>query len=761
MIQFMLSPGRIVEETSASLRLTEQHLARHVMVAGGTGGGKSVLTRNVCRQLAAQGRGFTLIDPHGTTARGVAQDLAVRGVDPARVHWIHPTAESSFCMDIFAGAPLGGSLAAYDDWLVATVDRAFGCIERNLSTADQEMQKRKKRVHSNLGFCCGMGAPHNHAGYDKMLVMSNPDHPEFDAILERVRPLAMRTEYGRNVMLDMDQLAAMRGPKLAQAREKLTESCINTLRTVLKPNLQRTLRPRPHSLLQRDVILNRHFQLLNLKAPNFSREQANVLGGLVINSLIREAEAIADERAEEDRVPHYMIVEEAENFIGQDLSDGLGELRKCKLSIVLIFQNLGCLRRGNLDLVAKVVSQCGLQITFQQGDVEDIEYFAKAFGYGSLDFTPFRDKRIVPAGYDYVLLPTVSEGQGTTVTDSTTATISKARARATGVTEAEGINASVSRALSLTHADGEAHGVSETRSDAYAFGRSSSQGGSETETETESSAKGKTHTDAVNDSHGRSGSAGESFKAGAYRELPAFADYGALDKTQTRSEAWNDAHGSSSADGTSETETKARARGETTQHNEGETRTWTKTKGEGKSHVKNSTDGIGFTLGAMDGASKSKAKTASESEAEARADGTARAVGATKNVTRGLAVAPLAKHVVEEFDSGLKMSVQDQLAQVMKILASLPDRVVLVKCKGMDRPFMLRVHDFVDPYEEASRAGRIVHVPRSREWREHELNAYLDRVFAAHSYNFVPDQTPFDEPIIVDARAGDEDTVLA
>ena len=77
----------------------------------------------------------------------------------------------------------------------------------------------------------------------------------------------------------------------------------------------------------------------------------------------------------------------------------VAELRKFKMSLILIFQDLSCLTKGELDLGPKVLSQCGIQITFQQQNPEDVELLAKHFAYPSLDLTPLMDTRDRPDGF--------------------------------------------------------------------------------------------------------------------------------------------------------------------------------------------------------------------------------------------------------------------------------------------------------------------------------------------------------------------------
>jgi hypothetical protein len=57
------------------VRLRPQELLRHTMVLAATGGGKSTLLANLALELARQGGGFSLLDPHGELVRTLVATL--------------------------------------------------------------------------------------------------------------------------------------------------------------------------------------------------------------------------------------------------------------------------------------------------------------------------------------------------------------------------------------------------------------------------------------------------------------------------------------------------------------------------------------------------------------------------------------------------------------------------------------------------------------------------------------------------------------
>ena len=619
--------GTIVADQPDPLRFRVSDLQSHLFIAGGSGNGKSKMIEMLCRQLIALGYGLTLIDPHGDTANSVARWCAIHGTAPQQIHYLKPGAEQSFRIDPFAGAPKNCSLHEYEAWLSSACDRVISAFLRNFSAADHEHMKRLKRWAKNIFFVCGYDVNGEHVGLAKALVLTDPENPEFERIIERVRPYACRTDSGREVMLDFDKLRDTKG---ARTRELRVESTINMLKEVLGPVMRLVFGQHAPPISPRDIILNRGIQLVNVaKSDAFSREQANAIGGLVVSGIISAAQQTAGSTSKADCVPHFLIIDEAENFIGENLLAAIGEMRKFKLSLCFATQDLSRMHKSDQDLIPKLLSQCATQITFHQSSLDDIEFLGKSFAYGGLDFTPLLDKQILHDSDDYVLLSNETVRRSMRVIHPTSLTESLARSRAWGRTESEGINESVSLAHSTTHAEGRTTNRTAMQS----------QGSSIPESEVVSQLR-------------RAGTPSES---------------------------------------------------------------------------------AGATTGATTSRPRSVARTESTSQAHAVARGQSVSDSTSETTSHGVSVAPLARHRDELVETGnLNRSVADQLAEVMTLLASLPDRFVLVKVKSVGRPFLLRVHDVPD-LDEDRLGGKPAFVPRCGAWREHELTTFQDRVFAAHA----------------------------
>ena len=796
--EFLLSPGKILCERPGSLRLTLAHLAHHVFVAGGSGKGKSKLVELIFRQMASLLAGGTLIDPHGDTARAVRRYLIATRFKPENVLFLKPGMDGCFSFDPAADAPKGASREEYEQWLSSTVDRIIRAILRNVSAADQEVMNRLKRWLKNVITAClvATDGENTHVGLDKALVFTDPQRPEFSELYGRVRD-----HLPSDVRSDFEKLLSTQRPL---DQEKWLESTINRLRELLSPIVRLIFGQHAQSVNLREVIQQRKIVLLDLSESEYlSREQGNVIGGLFTNFLLGTARRFEDENL---RVTHFLVIDEAENYIGEDLRMGFAELRKFKLVIVVIFQDLTCLKKGELDLIGKVVSQCGLQLTFQQQNPDDVEFLAKAFGYGALDFTPLLTDTVLPDGYDWVTTKSLGFNAGATKTESHSQSTSKTESHTRQQHTAESIQHQVSLALSESDTESVSEGVSESKSVGIGWGRTeghtegvstgTTEGTSEGKTEgtstgrTDGEAKGRTwsssegHTHQVSttaslaasqsetNAHSDGNSAGQSATEGgsstdsgsqtvnpagerSYNAGEALVRSRSHAETQAvtssdssgHSKGQTVTHGEGSSEGTtftkgtggsvttnssvSESENKGRSwawnRGTSASRSTGESRGSSQTLSLGKTQGTSRSLSAGHASGITQGRSEGIGKTAGSSDGESHGTSAGETTGTAAGHSDGVSVTfqkmPLARHQIrrDQPTGKLLTPVADQLAKYMNILASLADRTLLVKAKGMGAPFMLGVHEVTDVRVSAA-----------------DEAAFMERMRSAHGCFFDP-----------------------
>jgi hypothetical protein len=474
-----------------------------------------------------------------------------------------------------------------------------------------------------------------------------------------------------------------------------------------------------------------------------------MVGGLILNFLIHAAENLGDELPPEARVPHVLIIDEAENFIGEDLRMAFPELRKFKFCVVAVFQDLSCLRKGDLDLQGKVISQCGLQITFQQGNPDDFEYLAKAFGYGSLDLTPLLVDTVLPDGYEWADTESVSVGESESRSESHSTSLTRSESRTQTRMTSESIQRSVAEALSESTTEGTSLsrtsgvGLSWSQGETHTDGVSTSvqvsaqDGRSHTETRSESDSLGRSQQKGTSEAQGQNRAAGESIQRRAASMFDEHRTQTASDSTSRQSSAsetsgTNESHSTTEGQSDSVTRTDGFTQGQSVSETDGVsasrglTLSGAVTAGEsaGETRGRTRTEGqsVGRTTGTSEGMSEGTAAGESRGESTGHATSRTRTTGKT----------PLSRsRIVTRPTGSLVRSVADQIAAVANVLASLPDRVVMVKCRGMGAPFLVQVHEVLDAYEDAGKT-------RPRAWKEAELRAYIAAVEAAHPYYFTP-----------------------
>lgn len=466
--------------------LRESDLDRHTYVGGVTGGGKSKFLELMMRYLMISGRGFTFIDPHGDTSEDLLAYAAHRRVSRGdhdllkRIHYLEPSFEQIFAYDPFKFRPvkeipnhLYGN--AHTAWLNTKVDRVIEILQRKQGQSGTEGMPRLQRVLRDVLIAVGTtiqrNGPHkgDHLPLADSLVLLDLFHPRHDEVYNLARP-GLEGE----VRADFERWRAMRNrPDLVF---KDTESSINRLRSVLGPLVRSIFCNQTDSIDFHSIIQNDGIILLNLRETDyFSADSAQAIGGLFIHEMLTTAQ----NTPREDRRTHYLLVDEAGDFVGADIERALGIMRKFKMPITLSSQDLGSFVKGDLDLRPKVLSQCNTRITFKQSWPEDVQILARNLCGGNLDFTKHYQEVDRPDGYVFLPMESYSENftQNKTWSESETegfsnafttthsetdsrsntdsASVNRGRQRSRGKSEGESESNSNSSFSSLSQATGE------------------------------------------------------------------------------------------------------------------------------------------------------------------------------------------------------------------------------------------------------------------------------------------------------------------
>lgn len=682
------------DESSITFRAEEELLTTHMAIFGGTRYGKSKLFELICRQLLLHGRGFAFIDPHSDTADDLLSFLACyRRTRPficEQVRYLKPD-EQLFSFDPFRyhpdpDDPEGNTEFRYRTWLNTKIKDVVKIITRQQGETEDDAQKmvRLRRWLYNVLYAVGVrqDADGTHLPLGDALVLLDPKHDRHPELYRRVEP-----HLDDMVRADFKKL---RSVKDARKQEDWVESTFNRLRDILSPLVQRIFNLEApsidfHDIVQRDGIL-----LASLgKTTTFHEDEALAIAGLLIREISEAVRTVKRDK----RQQFYLFMDEAQNFLGEDLIRLLKESAKYKLSVGLAVQALDNLQKGDIDLVPSVLGQCGIRMTFRQQYHEHAEVLAKCLCYPLLDFTKLLHEVDRDDGYDFVFMPSVTAGEGTTQGMS----YGRTQSREQGTSKAHGITRSTQQ--SESRAESESTTDSESSEQSYSYGVNTSRG--------KSTGTSWQHTEGRSQEQSESTGRSESETRGYQQAL-------GLEISRTQGLQRNVGRSA----GTNETESIGGNESNTESH--GTSRQWGKSESEGHATTKGTTITKGQTQGEAISESTSESHSTGESDSESTSD------GHSQNHSVTLSLTPLHKTRTEFQKTGqLQQAISDQTAIHTHMLQSLEKQHCLIAVAPFNSAFVLRVGDVRDPFDEEY---------ASAEWRAQEIRELKETIYRQPFY---------------------------
>jgi DNA helicase HerA-like ATPase len=399
--------GKVSEDIS--VELSTRDLSTHMAVYGGTGKGKSKLLELMIRQILDQGHGCCLIDPHGDLTEDIlAYVLQAKTADAEevrrRIHYLEPGSERNrFGFDPFRYTRRSDGVDDFANWLPAKVQSVARAIIRKQGEADFQGRPRLERFLSNVlhGVGIRLDESGRHLSLADAEILLDKTHPRHNQVFPAVREQLKKDHSA--VLSDFAKVHS----STPRQQEDWIESTIGRLRSFLSPAVKSVFGGHTETIDFRKVIEERGILLVNLRRTRtFTQDQGNAIGGLIINEILEAAETAN----RTNRIPFYLIIDEASRFVGQDLIDAFGQFRKWNLSITLAVQDLSSLKNRDIDMAPKVLSQCGVHICFQQKNPEDLDTLSQLLGYPAIDFTPLVHEVDRHDGYDWVDTESTTSG---------------------------------------------------------------------------------------------------------------------------------------------------------------------------------------------------------------------------------------------------------------------------------------------------------------------------------------------------------------
>lgn len=446
------------------ITLSAAERARHIHILGGIGTGKSKEVEYMVRQDIAAARGLCLLDPHGTLADAVEKWCAMNALGNRRIHLIKPGDPS-----VIPGFnPLrvvpGESASVRVDAMVGACAQAWG-VESLSETP------RLEKILRALFF----------ALHVRGLTLA-----EGPALLRAHDPEGVRRRLTEELPDPVQQIVwnELNGLSRRDFADHVESAHTRLSKFLSSPAMRLMVGQKAHGIDFRNAMDKGEIVLVNLGSrAGFSYENARVLGTLLINDLFLSALG-RDEKVAARR-PFSLYVDEAADFLTNDVAKILDQTRKFGLRAVLAHQRIGQLRNQGENIFNAVMGSCQTKIVFGGLSDEDAEIMAREIMRGDVDLErPKSMTAPVVVGDERVWLRSKGRGHARSTMDSQTdgsATV-ESTSEATGFSDAfdefgEVTGSSETRLTSTstaytsvqssTHAEGESRSESEGKAEAF------------------------------------------------------------------------------------------------------------------------------------------------------------------------------------------------------------------------------------------------------------------------------------------------------
>ncbi|MBI4415056.1 MAG: type IV secretory system conjugative DNA transfer family protein [Candidatus Kerfeldbacteria bacterium] len=347
--------GKNVYRGSQTLiHMKEDDRRRHMYVIGTTGTGKSILLANMAIQDMHNGKGVAIIDPHGSLA-----ELVLENVPPHRVQ------------DVLSFDP-------------ADVERPVGLnmLEaRDAQEADFAVQEMIAIFYKLVTDPSFIGPMFEHNMRNAMLtLMANPEHPGTIADIPRIFTDTAFQKYSVKFVTD-PIVRAFWEKEMAKTsdyhKSEMLGYLISKVGRFVENAMMRNIIGQPKSGFNfREIMDQSKIFIVNLSKGKIGETNSNLLGLILVSKLQMAALARAD-MPEEARKDFYLYIDEFQNFITDSIAIILSEARKYRLNLIMAHQYVAQLVNGQDTKVRDAVfGNVGTIAAFRVG-VDDAELLAQ------------------------------------------------------------------------------------------------------------------------------------------------------------------------------------------------------------------------------------------------------------------------------------------------------------------------------------------------------------------------------------------------
>ena len=375
------------------LEFSDEKFSRHLHLIGTTGAGKTTALHTIFHDLLKTPYNkacMFIVDPLG----GLSRDFLMWASDKLhcpnfirkRVVYIEPANDE-------AVIPFNPLYIEHPRQIDFRIGRAVEVILRAWDNQSVTSMPRLYRWLSNsLRSVAHLGLPLSFANY-----LVYPNSNEFLSIVQKL-PESLQHQWSEIQGVSSNQLST------------LLESTRNRLQPFTTGVLKDTFAINQNHFDVRRFIEERNIVVINLAGfDRLSTEVKRSYGAFAVNQIISTVRSMGDPKTVS---PTYLVLDEFQEFVTNDLVDALPQLRQFGLRLVLAHQSFSQLKREDIDMTA-LIWLAQNRIAFANS-AEDADILAHEFG--SLNFDPdlikhamFSTKQLHD-GYEKIMLQSKSHG---------------------------------------------------------------------------------------------------------------------------------------------------------------------------------------------------------------------------------------------------------------------------------------------------------------------------------------------------------------
>lgn len=336
--------------------MSDKDRFRHFYCIGQTGTGKSTTLLAMVRQDMDQGKWFTLIDPHGDLCEQILQYFPKERIDDL----IYRDAGN---MEL----PFGFN------FLTAETEREMDLVTNDavdmfIKLYGPEIFGPRIQDYFRNGVLTLMEQPDGGTLVEIMRLFTDAAYQKIK--IDNVKNPVVRSWWEKTFHAMGDREKGEMIPYFQAKFGPLTTT----------PILRNIIGQTESSFDIADVMNTGKILLMNLSKGKMGDLNANMLGMMIVSQLRLAAFRRAD-MPEDQRIPHYLYIDEFQNFVTPAIESILSEARKYKLSLNIAHQYVKQLEQGqwyaHTDLTGPIFGNIGNFMYMRVGN-EDAEFLGSS-----------------------------------------------------------------------------------------------------------------------------------------------------------------------------------------------------------------------------------------------------------------------------------------------------------------------------------------------------------------------------------------------